>query len=171
MLEIKAMDNKKILPDDFLKSGVFTFSNNSDLEFKAKWNKIEYSFPPRSTTPLSPHLFPESSPIEIQHIRKKFAYEWAQREILETPKVKTMDAKNQVNQMVKAHNALTYVPGDLEPLVKMCLEPLPITSLKAEKIVVPQPELSENSRIIQNKTEQPNATGTDTLVPNGLAQI
>ena len=165
------MDKNKIFPADF--DGVFSFSNDSDEEFRARWNKVEYVFPPRSETKLLPSMFPENSPVQIQAIRKRFAYDWAQREILKSEAVKKMNEKNVANQMVKAHNALTYAPKDLEPYVQKCLKPLAPAELKTEKVEVRQPELSEGNRIISNAAVQDptKPATTDQLVVNGLAEI
>lgn len=100
--------------DDF--DGVFRFSNNSDEDFVVLWNEKEYTFPARTRSPM---IIPNESLENIQEIRKRFAYKWAQREWFKSA---------EYTKMSKMGNGLPPTPDlakVLEPLVQQCLEPLP----------------------------------------------
>lgn len=104
-----------VLPPDF--DGVFRFTNFTDEEFKAKWGKVEYTFPAQKTIPL---IVPGHSPEQVQHIRKKFARELAVQEFYKTKKFKKMDDTK------PGEVPALYTDSDLEPFIQRCLEPLPI---------------------------------------------
>lgn len=108
------MDEIKI-SEEF--DGVFRFSNNSDEDFLALWNNKEYTFPKNTRSPM---IIPNESLENIQEIRKKWAYKWAQREWFKSP---------QYNRMKEMGNGLppTMQEKDLESLIQMCLEPLPLS--------------------------------------------
>jgi hypothetical protein len=95
--------------------GVFRFSNNSDEEFVCLWNNKEYVFPPKSCSPI---VIPTESPENIQEIRKKWAFKWAEREWYKGSEYKKLS---------KMGGGLppTRDDGVLEPLIQMCLAPLP----------------------------------------------
>lgn len=124
---------ESILPEDF--DGVFKFTNWSDEEFKAKWNKVEYTFPANKTSPMIMNF----TPVEIQNIRKKFARELATREFYKTGKFKKM------NEHVPGGTPSLYTDADLTEFVQKCLIPLPIVTAKT-KIVKPKPIEEINSR-------------------------
>lgn len=107
-----------ILPADF--DGVFRFTNFTNEEFKAKWGGIEYSFPPKKTTPM---IIPGATPEEVQHIRKKFAKELAVESFYNTAKFKKMD------DVPPGGVPALYTDSDLAPFVQKCLEPLPIAQV------------------------------------------
>lgn len=119
------MQEKNILPVDF--DGVFRFTNFSDKEFKAKWNNIEYTFKPLSTTPM---VIPGATPEEVQHIRKKFAKELAVQEFYKTDKFKAQ------NTVPPGGVPALYTDSDLVSFIQRCLEPLPIAQAKA--VVLPK---------------------------------
>ncbi len=108
------MDNIKI-SDEF--DGVFRFSNNSDEDFKVLWNNKEYTFPARTRSPM---IIQNESLENIQEIRKKFAYKWAEREWFKS---------EEYQRMSKMGNGLPPTRQDtvLEPLIQQCLEPLPLS--------------------------------------------
>lgn len=161
----------KLLP----KNGIFEFTNPDTEDFVSAWNGVKYTFPAQSTIPLTPTLFPNSSPTDLQYIRKKFAFELASKRILKDPKVKEMEAKNrgQVGGVAGArlHWGLTYSPAMLQPLIDECLNPLPIKDLEAEIMEKQEIDLHEDTKVLQNKNEQPGASETDVLAKNGLANI
>lgn len=103
------------LPDNF--DGVFRFTNFTDKEFKAKWNNVEYTFPPLKTTPM---IISSATPEEVQHIRKKFARELAESMFYESEKFKYMNDKE------RGQVPALYTESDIAPFVQRCLEPLPI---------------------------------------------
>lgn len=121
------MDN--ILPQGF--DGVFRFTNFSDEDFTARWDKVEYTFPANKTSPMVMNF----TPAEIQHIRKKFARELAEREFYKTEKFKRL------NTNVPGGTPALYTDSDLTPLIQRCLEPLPIVHAKAK--LVPTIDLAE----------------------------
>lgn len=103
------------LPKDF--DGVFRFTNYSDSDITLRWAKVEYTFPAMKTTPM---IIAGATPEEIQHIRKKFARELAEREFYKTPKFVGMNAN------VPGGVPALYTDSDLAPFIQRCLEPLPI---------------------------------------------
>lgn len=116
-------EDKNVLPADF--DGVFRFTNSRATEFRARWNSIEYIFPPLSTTPL---IISGESPENIQQIRKKFAKEWAIEEFYKTKKFKTLQDTGKVG------TPALYTDSDLAPYIQKCLEPLPLGQVKAEVV-------------------------------------
>jgi hypothetical protein len=119
------MEEKNVLPADF--DGVFRFTNWTEVEFKARWNSVEYTFPPLRTTPM---IIPNATPEEVQHIRKKFARELAEKVFYETEKFKYM------NSQERGQVPALYTDSDIAPYVQKCLEPLPIA--KATTQVLPK---------------------------------
>lgn len=119
------MNDKNPLPADF--DGVFRFTNWTDDVFRARWNNIEYSFDPHTTSPM---IIPNATPEEVQSIRKKFARELATREFYKTPKFIGM------NTVAPGGIPALYTDSDLTPFVQKCLEPLPASRPKA--VVLPK---------------------------------
>lgn len=105
-------NNVAVLDTDF--DGVFRFSNNSDKDFTALWNNKEYTFPARTRSPI---IIPNETPEHIQEIRKKWAYKWAEREWFES------DAYKRLTKLDNFRGGRD--DKDLEPLIQMCLDPLP----------------------------------------------
>ncbi len=103
------------LNDDF--DGVFRFSNNSDEDFKVLWNNKEYTFPAHTRSPM---IIPNESLENIQEIRKKFAFKWAEREWFKSP---------EYYRMADMGKGLPPTRDDkvLEPLIQQCLDPLPLS--------------------------------------------
>lgn len=112
--------NNNMTTEEF--DGVFRFTNNSDEEFKVLWNNKEYTFAPKSRSPI---LISNESAENIQAIRKKWAYKWAEREWFKTEQYKKLNSMGNGLPPVRQE-------ADLEPLIQMCLEPLPITMAKIE---------------------------------------
>lgn len=108
--------NDNILPPDF--DGVFRFTNASDRELTCRWGGIAYTFPPMATSPM---IISNATPEEVQHIRKKFAREYAEREFYISGRFKEMDA--QAKPGSGAVPAI-YSESDLEPYIQQCLQPL-----------------------------------------------
>lgn len=140
------MKHETLLPEDF--DGTFRFTNWTDEDFTGVWSKKEYVFPARSTVPM---VIPEHSPIEVQHIRKKFAKDLAEKWFFNhSEEYKRMfgQEKNQDGsaRLNSIHQAGTYNIDMLAPLIQRCLEPLPISKatvkeVKGEKI---EDKLSRN---------------------------
>lgn len=124
------MRYESVLPPDF--DGVFRFSNPSDEDFVGKWNSKEYLFPAGTTTPM---MMLEHSPLEIQHIRKKFAKDLAEREFYKSKLYKGLsdqEGKPGNRTFSGIHQAATYTIKELEPYIQSCLKPLPEAKLTAK---------------------------------------
>lgn len=106
-------EQNNVLPADF--DGVFRLTNFTEEDFKARWNKIEYTFPALKTTPV---IIPGATPEEVQNIRKKFARELAEREFYKTERFKYL------NSPERGSHPAPYTETDLEPFIQKCLEPL-----------------------------------------------
>lgn len=105
------MDNYN---DEF--TGVFFFTNPTDIDRKYLWNNKEYIFPAQSTVPL---IIPTETLENIQEIRKRFAYRCAEERFYESAEYKKM--KDMGNGMPP-----TFDPKILEPMIQECLKPLEI---------------------------------------------
>ena len=117
------LKSENVLPENF--DGTFKFTNFTDSEFKAKWDKVEYTFPPMKTVPM---IISNATPLEVQSIRKKFARELATREWYKSPKFVGMNAHT------PGGVPALYTESDITPFVQRCLEPLPISYASAKKI-------------------------------------
>ncbi len=129
------MKFESTLPEDF--NGVFSFTNWSDSEFVGVWGKKEYHFAPNSTSPM---VIPEHSPLDIQHIRKKFAKDLAEREYFKSEKYELSrkpEGELGNRTMSGIHTASTYTLTDLAAGIQRCLEPLEVKKAfiqKAEEV-------------------------------------
>lgn len=117
------IEDKIVDPTNYI-DGVFYFSNTSKEEFKALWNNVEYLFPPMSCVPL---LIPDHNAVQIQEIRKRFAYRWAEQQWF---------GGKEYKHMVKIGRDKPSARDDqhLSPLIQMCLTPLPLRPLKSETL-------------------------------------
>ena len=120
----EVMGYESLLPEEF--DGVFKFTNPSDEEFSGTWGKKQYLFPPRKTVPM---IMVDYSPLEIQHIRKKFAKNLAEREFYKSKEYKLMtkqegDIGNKT--MTGIQQAAAYTLDDLTPYIQACLEPMEV---------------------------------------------
>lgn len=130
------MDYESVLPPDF--DGIFRFTNPSKEEFVGVWGGKEYLFPAESTVPI---IMPDFSPVEVQHIRKKFAKDLAEREFYKSKGYQhqlTREGHRTKNGMWQpsgygmAH-AGSYNLSDLEPYIQSCLKPLTASKLVSRK--------------------------------------
>ncbi len=71
---------------------------------------------------MSPMIISNATPEEVQHIRKKFAREYAVREFSLSGKFREMDAAAAPGSGVVP---AIYTDSDLAPYVQQCLEALP----------------------------------------------
>lgn len=101
--------------------GIFRFTNNSDEEFKVLWNNVEYTFAPKSRSPI---IIPNETAENIQAIRKKWAYKWAMREYMKS------EEYNRLNNLPNTRGGIDE--KSLEPYIQMCLDPLPIVKADVE---------------------------------------
>lgn len=131
------MSFEPVLPPDF--DGVFRFTNPSKDDFVGQWGGKQYLFPALSTVPL---VIQEHSPLEIQHIRKKFARDLAEREFYKSKAYKVMadqEGKPGNRTMTGIHQAAAYTLDDLVPYIQSCLKPLKdsqMLSRPAERVSV-----------------------------------
>lgn len=118
------MKYESTLPQDF--DGVFKFTNWTDQEFVGVWGKKEYHFPPNATSPM---IIPEHSPLEIQHIRKKFAKDLAEREFFKGTKyelIRSPEGTLGNRTMSGIQTAGAYTIDDLKDNIQKCLKPLEV---------------------------------------------
>lgn len=121
------MKMETVLPPDF--DGVFRFTNPTKEDFVGKWGGKEYVFPSMTTSPM---IIPEHSPLEIQHIRKKFAKDLAEREFFKSKDYANTYLKQERGsdgspRLNSIHQAGTYTLKDLTPFIQKCLEPLAVS--------------------------------------------
>lgn len=130
------MENETIgLDVDF--DGIFRFSNNSDEDFVKLWNSVEYTFPAHTRSPM---IIRAESPENVQEIRKRFAYAWAEREWF-----KSADYK----RMSQMGSGLPPTRDDkvLEPLIQMCLDPLPEARATIKETIFKEPNLKATKAV------------------------
>ncbi len=150
------MKFESLLPEDF--SGVFNFTNWTDEDFIGKWGGKEYRYTANSTSPM---LIPDHSPIEIQHIRKKFAKDLAEIQFYKSKKYTDM-LKQERNadgspRNSGIHQAATYTISELTPFIQKCLEDLPIS--KATITIAPKVNLEDT--LTRNEDGQLNSEAID----------
>lgn len=101
------------------------FTNWTKDDFTALWNNKEYVFPSGTCCPI---IISNESLENIQEIRKKWAYKLAVREFYK--------GKEYI-RLVKLGNKSGGIPPIydeklLEPMIEMCLKPLPIAKVKVK---------------------------------------
>lgn len=104
--------------------GVFKFTNPTDEDFVALWNNKEYVFPAQTTCPI---IIANESLENIQEIRKKFAYKLAVREFYSG---KEYSRLVKLGEKSKSGMPPTFDEKVLEPMIEMCLKPLPMAQAK-----------------------------------------
>lgn len=106
------------LTEDF--DGIFKFTNATNEDFIAFWNNKEYTFPKGTCCPI---IIPNETAENIQEIRKKWAYKIAVREFY-----KGSEYARLVKLGNKSAGGIPPIFDEkiLEPLIEMCLKPLPI---------------------------------------------
>ncbi len=121
--EENIMKYETVLPADF--DGVFKFTNWSEEEFVGVWGNKKYHFAALATSPM---VMPEHSPLEIQHIRKKFAKDLAEREFYKSERYqffmkqeRNTDGTARLNSI---HQSVAYTIDDLKDGIQRCLKPL-----------------------------------------------
>jgi hypothetical protein len=121
-------------------NGVFYFSNNDKEDFVVLWNNKEYTFPAKTCSPM---IIMGETPENVQEIRKKFAYKWAEKMWYKGAEYK---------KMAKMGNGLPPIRDDktLEPLVDMCLNPLPIEKAKVVEKARVKPNLKGSKAVKEN---------------------
>lgn len=145
------MEYESVLPENF--NGIFTFSNPSKEDFIGVWNRKEYIFRAGTTSDM---VMTDHSPIEVQHIRKKFAKDLAEREFFKSKNYehhRSRESTRSSNGMLQPtgqgmSHAGAYTLKDLEPYIQECLQPLPSSQLMARAVKNPDLEdsLSRNDK-------------------------
>lgn len=149
------MKYESTLPEDF--DGVFKFTNWSDEEFVGVWGKKEYHFPANATSPM---IIPEHSPLEIQHIRKKFAKDLAEREFFKGQRYETYrkpEGELGNRTMAGIHTANAYTLDDLKDGIQKCLKPLEVQ----RAFVAPVQEIPLESKLTTNDDGELNTIAVD----------
>lgn len=128
------MKYEPVLPEDF--DGTFRFSNPSDEDFIGRWNSKEYIFKAGTTSKL---IMPDHSPLEIQHIRKKFARDLAEREFFKSQEYQKKYKAQEVNsdgtpRLNSMHMAGQYNDTDLTEYIQKCLTPLETAELLSKAV-------------------------------------
>lgn len=134
MNEQDILKYESVLPTNF--TGTFNFSNPSNEDFIGIWNSKEYLFKAGTMTPM---IMPDHSPLEIQHIRKKFAKDLAEREFYKSKeynKFKGQETNNDGTPRLNSiHQAGQYAEGELVSFIQKCLQPLPTSELLSKPVV------------------------------------
>lgn len=150
------MKYETALPQEF--DGIFRFTNWSDEDFVGVWGGKEYRFPKQSTSPM---IIPEHSPLEIQHIRKKFAKNLAEREFFKSQQyTKLLGQERNSDGTVRLgsiHQAGTYSIDQLTPFIRKCLEPLPISAA----LVSQAPKENIEDKLTRNEDGELNTQAID----------
>jgi len=108
------------------------FTNFSDEDFTARWGKVDYLFPSKRTVPMLGMIY-DATPLETQHIRKRFAKDLAIREFGKSVEYKTMtEAPGTYNSIFQAR---TYTEDQLAPYIQQCLEPQPKATVSKKEVV------------------------------------
>lgn len=151
------MKYESTLPEDF--DGVFRFTNWSDEEFVGVWGKKEYHYAANSTSPM---IIPEHSPLEIQHIRKKFAKDLAEREFYKSERYRATFLAQERNsdgtaKLNSFQQAGQYTLGDLAEGIQKCLKPLEVQ----RAFVAPVTEVPMESKLSTNDDGELNTVAVD----------
>lgn len=150
------MKYETMLPEDF--DGVFKFTNWTDEDFIGKWGGKEYKFPKLTTSPM---IIPDHSPIEIQHIRKKFAKDLGEREFFKDAKYRSLQKQERNSDGSPRLNSIqqagTYSIETLTPFIQKCLEPLQA----ARATVTDAPKQNIEATLSRNDKGEINTTAID----------
>lgn len=131
--------------DDF--SGVYYFTNPTDVDRKYLWNNKEYTFPANTTVPL---IIASESLENIQEIRKRFAYRMAEERWYEGAEYKKM---SQMGGGIPP----TFDPKILEPMIEECLKPLPKGRAKVNDAKIATDDRSYKATKAMGEADDPNA--------------
>jgi len=146
--------------------GVFYFTNpglfterkkdgSESADFTVLWNNREYTFEAKTTVPL---VIPNSTPEEIQHIRKVFAKKYAQAWFHTTPRYRKIVKDGQ--------NMPATYDEDTEygAVIQQCLTPLPKGRLETKELPRANDASFKGTKAI-GKNSDLNAVFADYNVP------
>lgn len=138
-MEIPAKIEDRIVDPTNYIDGIFYFSNTSENPFIALWNNVEYTFAPETCSPI---MIQDCTPVQIQEIRKRWAYKWAEEQWFGSKEYK---------HLVKIGRDKPSARDDqhLEPLIQMCLTPLPLKKA-TEKTITRKIRTSGKSRPVDD---------------------
>lgn len=122
--------------------GIFYFTNpglakfkdkfgNESSDFTVLWNNKEYTFKSKTTSPI---LIPNTTPEEVQSIRKQFANKYATKWFFTTKRYQELVKKG------------GYIPAtydedtEFKDVIQACLTPLP----KSQMIINDIPKISDS---------------------------
>lgn len=103
---------------------IFYFTNNSNEDWTTQWNKIIYTFPKKKTVRM---YIQDATPLEVQNIRKMFAYRFAQDQFLKSAEYKHLVALGK-------GTATSYSDKLFQPWIDECLKPLPKAKLQVQEL-------------------------------------
>lgn len=150
------MKVEAVLPEDF--DGTFRFTNPTEEEFVGVWGSKQYHFPAMTTSPM---IMPEYTPLEVQHIRKKFAKDLAEQQFFKSQgyeSYRSQEGSPNNRTMSGIHQAATYnVDKDLKPFIEKCLAPLPI----AKALVTEAPAPAVEDKLSRNEEGELNSQVVD----------
>ena len=148
-MEYPKIEDKIVNPTNYI-DGVFYFSNTSKEPFVALWNSVEYTFPAESCSAI---LIPDCTAVQIQEIRKLWAFKWAEKQWFSGKEYKNL---------VKIGKDKPSARDDkhLEPLIQMCLTPLPLRVLE-HKQIKRNIRLSGKSKPVGGTSEEDKKTKFD----------
>lgn len=152
------IDSELKLSDEF--DGVFRFSNNSDEPFTVLWNNKEYTFAPHTRSPM---IISGESLENIQAIRKRWAYKWAEKEWYKSEQYLKMKEQGQGKPPIRQDK-------DLEPLIQMCLDPLPIVKAEVKDGEPEKIKLSEFTAAV-GEDDDLNSTFKDITKPEKIRKL
>lgn len=124
------------------REGTFYFTNpglakftdkfgNESTDFSTLWNNKEYTFKGKTTVPL---LIPNTTPEEVQNIRKQFAKNYATKWFFTTKRYKDLVKKG-------GYIPATYdEDAEYKDVIQSCLTPLPKSQLEVKEM----PKVSES---------------------------
>jgi hypothetical protein len=143
-MELLKKDGAAPIVDPRRFDGQFFFTNPDTEDFTAFWNGTPYTFPAMKTSPL---VIMDATPIETQEIRKRFAFKLAERMFGKSKKYKAL-----VKESAGKASPLHYdQKAEYEPLIEMCLKPLPVGATKAGKKTKRDIELHDGIRVYNDK--------------------
>ena len=135
--------------------GVFYFTNpglfkhkdkqgNETTDFSTLWNNKEYTFKGKTTVPL---VISGATPEEIQHIRKKFAKNYATAWFFTTKRYAELVKKG-------GYIPATYIEDDeYKDTIQACLTPLPKATLEIKEMPKKSESEFKGSKAIGKNTD------------------
>ena len=155
-MEKDIMAVSPVLPENF--DGTFRFTNWADEDFVGRYGSKDYTFPAKTTSPM---IMVDFTPLEIQQIRKKFAFKLAEREFGKSQVFDNL-LKQERNsdgtaKLGSIFGAATYSINELAPYIQKCLEPMPV----AKASVTDAPSEPMENKLSRNEEGEINSQVVD----------